>query len=139
VSSKRVEIEFQEISINTEDRQQVNRIYFVVENKKCRVADAIKHLDSKIKADIQNILRRIASIPGYKSNKLRWRLKKYNFGEIKPKGHRFFFFKQFGNCIVFFDYQEKKREGSLKSKVYQLIQSKGERYAQAFKEYKDQH
>lgn len=66
---------------------------------------------------------------------VQYRLRQHPQGEIKPIPHRFFFFRKFGNRIIFFDYRNKKKD-SLGEEVYSMIEKKMRKYEKAFERYR---
>jgi hypothetical protein len=49
--------------------------------------------------------------------------------------HRFFFFRKYGNDIIFFDYRKKKKD-ILGEEVYTVIEDKMRKYEKAFERYR---
>lgn len=91
-------------------------------------------LEKNIQEEIKALITRMATVEQYKSPKIKYNLKGYNYGEIRPMPHRFFFFQQCGDALIFFDYVLKKRD-SLSDEVYQRINQKKELYEHAFTRY----
>ena len=81
--------------------------------------------------EIRDILSHMATVENFKSPKIRLNLRKYSYGEIKPKGHRVFYFKKCGNNIILFDYRIKKK-ASLDDKVYKQLEKEKVYYEQEF-------
>jgi hypothetical protein len=75
-----------------------------------------------------------ATVKNFRSPKIKYNLKGYNYGEIRPMPHRFFFFQKCGNNIIFFDYLLKKRD-SFADSVYNELNKKKEKYATAFERF----
>lgn len=128
-------IYFQKIPIPPEYGQSIKNIYFVIENNRSIVFEALKSLDQKTQDQVIELIRKMATVPNFRSPKIKYNLKKYNYGEIRPMPHRFFFFQKCGNNIIFFDYKLKKSD-SLGDKTYKNIESKKIRYEQGFKNFK---
>ena len=91
-------------------------------------------LESNTQEEIKALIARMATVKAYKSPKIKYTLKGYNYGEIRPMPHRFFFFQQCGENLIFFEYLLKKRD-SISDEVYQRIHEKKERYEDAFTRY----
>jgi len=83
---------------------------------------------------IKDLITKMATVEDFKSSKIRPHLKGYDYGEIKPRPHRFFFFQKFGNNLIFFEYRVKKK-GSLSDKVYSRINKKKEKYEKEFERF----
>ncbi len=73
----------------------------------------------------------MAQNENYRSDSIKYNLKKYNYGEIRPMPHRFFFFQKCGNNYIFFDYIEKKTY-QLSDRIYKEINIRKIRYEQEF-------
>ncbi len=124
---------FQELRIRAKGKQ-LFQIYFVVENGKSQVMDGFRNLPQDKKDEVKDLIIKMATVENFKSNKIRWRLqKKYSYGELKPKGHRFFFFLKFAHNIIFFKYAKKKKD-SLGDQFYKNTESEKRRYEREFKE-----
>ena len=93
-----------------------------------------KGLEPFVKDDMKDLICRMATVKNLKSPKIKYTLKGYSYGEIRPMPHRFFFFQKCGKDIIFFEYLLKK-QASFEDRVYQKIQKKKERYATAFERY----
>ena len=90
---------------------------------------------TKDKSDeVQALISQMATVKDFKSPKIKYNLSKYNFGEIKPLPHRFFFFRKCGNNFIFFDYKVKKKR-KLKDEVYKQINTRKLRYEEEFKKF----
>ena len=94
--------------------------------------EAFHRLQRKEQDEIKALIYNMATIKELKSDKVTWNLKNYNYGEIRPLPHRFFFFRIVGNCLVFFDYRLKKT-GSFHDRVYKRINRKKVQYEKEFK------
>ncbi|MFO7896519.1 MAG: hypothetical protein R6U84_06285 [Candidatus Cloacimonadales bacterium] len=127
-------VEFKKIPINASYGEVINDVYLVIENGKCKVLDSLNSLETDKKDEIIVIISNMATIKNFRSKKIRYLLKKYSYGEIKPFGHRVFFFKKCGNNIILFDYKTKKK-GSLGDSVYKQIEKEKIYYEQEFRKY----
>ena len=87
-------IEFKKLPINPLYGKLVNNIYFVVENNKSKVMSYFQNLSDNEKDLIKDLIVKMASISNFKSPKIKYHLKGYDFGEIRPMPHRFFFFQK---------------------------------------------
>jgi hypothetical protein len=81
--------------------------------------------------EVKDLIIKMATVENFKSPKIKWRLRQYTYGELKPKGHRFFFFIKFGNNIIFFRYSEKKTD-SLGDVFYKNTEMQKRRYESEF-------
>ena len=106
-------------------------VYYVIENGRSVVMDEFRKLQRDEQDLIKDLITKMATSRNFQSKKIRYNLKSYNYGEIKPSGHRFFFFQKCGNNYIFFDHRMKK-SNSLPNQEYQRISKSKERYEQAF-------
>ncbi|MCK4640957.1 MAG: hypothetical protein KAU06_06445 [Candidatus Marinimicrobia bacterium] len=109
-------------------------VWHLVEDSEPLVLKDFNSLDKATRTKVRRIIGNMATIPEYDSNSLRWMVHKYQYGEVKPKGHRFFFFIKCGMNIVFFEYREKKSD-SLGNEVYKMIDQKREEYEREFEKF----
>jgi hypothetical protein len=131
-------ITFKELRLPEECRRPKKKVFYVIENGRSSVMDNFSRLEKNIQEDIKALIIRMATVEQYKSPKIKYNLKGYHYGEIRPMPHRFFFFQQCGDCLIFFDDVLKKRD-SLSDDVYQRINQKKERYEQEFARYIQRH
>jgi hypothetical protein len=125
-------IKFIKIPIPTHYGKPINNIYFVCEKSgSSTVFDTLKKLDTNTQNKTRSIIYKMATVQKCNLLSISWTLKKYKFGEIKPKPYRFFFFKKYGNNIIFFDCI-KKDQNSLGDKFYKKLQQKMEIYQHEF-------
>jgi len=128
-------IEFRKIPIPSIYRNRVvNDIYYVVENDRSIVMDNFINLNDDEKDIVKALLINMATIKNFKSPKIIYNLKKYNYGELKPKPHRFFFFQKCGNNYVLFSYVMKKKN-SLNDEFYKRLNKEKIRYEKEFEKY----
>ncbi len=106
-------------------------IYIVIENGRSIVFEALKQLDQKTRDQVIDLIRKMATVKNFRSPKIKYNLRKYNFGELRPMPHRFFFFQKCGNNLIFFDHVIKKKD-SLGDKFYKNLAQKKEKYEQEF-------
>ncbi|MCK4956488.1 MAG: hypothetical protein KAS49_02545 [Candidatus Cloacimonetes bacterium] len=124
-------IEFRTIPIDVSYGKALYDVYIVIENDRCKVLEELNSLEIKDRADIIDIISKMATVSNFKSPKIRSTLKKYTYGEIKPKGHRVFYFRKCGNNIILFDYRIKKKD-SLGDSVYKKLEKEKQYYEQEF-------
>jgi hypothetical protein len=77
-------------------------IYYVEENGRSPVNDNFSRLPDDTKDLIKALIINMAVEKNFKSPKIKYNLKGYNYGEIRPMPHRFFFFQKCGNNYIFF-------------------------------------
>ena len=124
-------LEFRKLKIKS-DQISLFNVYYVIENGRSQVIDGFNKMPKEKQGEVINLINKMATIEDLQSDKIRWRMKKkYSFGELKPKGHRFFFFLKFGNNIVFFRYSTKKSD-TLGDKFYQYMEDLKRRYESEF-------
>ncbi len=112
-------------------KKGIFNIYIGCENKKSIVQQSFNSLANDIKKSIKTLIIRMAQNENYRSDSIKYNLKKYNYGEIRPMPHRFFFFQKCGNNYIFFDYIEKKTY-QLSDRIYKEINIRKIRYEQEF-------
>ena len=98
------------------------------------MTDKFNLLKNDVKERIRSLITNMAVYDNYKSDQIIYHLKNYNFGEIRPMPHRFFFFQKCGKNYIFFDYILKKVD-SLPDKVYKEINKKKQRYEKEFEKF----
>jgi hypothetical protein len=108
------------------------KVFYVIENGKSQVMENFRRLSSDSQDEIKTLIYKMATTENFKSDKIRWRLQnKYSYGEIKPRGHRFFFFMKTGKNLIFFRYAEKKND-SLGDSFYKKLESEKRKYEELF-------
>jgi hypothetical protein len=124
------EIEFRELPLPSGENQ-IFRIFYVIDKGRSQVMDGFQTMTDQRKDEVKTLIIKMATVEGFESQKIRWHLqKKYTYGELKPKGHRIFFFVKQGN-IIFFRYSRKKTE-SLGDKFYRETEILKRRYENGF-------
>lgn len=128
-------IEFKEIRINKSYGTAYKRVYYVVENDISKTMDAFWSLSSDERDQVKSLISRMATtVDNYHSPYITYHLKAYEYGEIKPRPHRFFFFQKYGNNYIFFGYYLKKCN-SLPDKIYKRFNKDKERYETEFEKF----
>lgn len=136
-SSATRNIDFKLLPIRKEYGNIVNNIYYVIENNESSAMENFQNLTKDQQDFTKDLISRMATNKDFKSPYINHHLKGYNYGEITPWAHRFFFFiKQ--NNIIFFDYVGKKKN-KLKDSIYKNINRKKENYEKEFEEYLKRH
>lgn len=130
----RKKITFNKQTIPKHYGKTIYNVYFAVEGDKSTVLTRYKLLTKEDQGAVRSIIGKMATVEGYKSGRVKWNLKRYNYGEIRPFPHRFFFFQKCGNNLIFFDYCLKKTN-SLNNAFYKQINEKKEKYEEEFKKY----
>jgi hypothetical protein len=125
-------IEFLKLKLSADYGTPIYNIYYVFENGRTKVMEKFNSLPTDVKDLVKDLISKMATIQNFKSPKIKYNLKGYNYGEIRPMPHRFFFFQKCGNNYIFFDYILKK-EDSLHDNVYKQINELKERYEKEFK------
>lgn len=93
-----------------------------------------QNLNENEKDLIKDLITKMASYPNYKSPKIRYNMRGYDFGEIRPMPHRFFFFQKRGNNIIFFAYALKK-VNSFNDEFYKKLNKEKMKYEKEFEKY----
>jgi len=128
-------IGFEEIEIPQKYGHQFWKVYFIVTNGDSEVTQYFDKLQTSIQKIVKDLIALMASYNGYyKSERIDWRLKKYNYGELRQFPHRFFFFISCGKNLIFFKCILKKKE-DIPDIVYNRINKKKEVYEQAFRQF----
>ena len=131
-------IEFKQIPIPTIFGRAINNIYFIVENNRSKVMDNFRRLENIEKELIKDLIIKMATIENFRSPKIKYQLKGYKYGEIRPMPHRFFFFQKCGKNIVFFEYTPKKKR-ALNDSFYKQLNRKKENYEKEFQKFIQRH
>jgi len=111
-------IEFREVPISSNYGNVLRKVFFVEENGKSKMIKEFNNLDEDLKDDIKVLISKMATHKHYESDKIKWNLRGYNYGEIRPFPHRFFFFQKCGDNLIFFDYYLNKKKDSIKDEFY---------------------
>lgn len=127
-------IDFKKINIPKEYGKPISNIFFVIENNKSKTMENFSKLNQDTKDAIKVLISKMATNKDYKSPKIKYTLHGYDYGEIRPMPHRFFFFQKCGNNIIFFSYVLKK-EDSLSDLFYKKLEKEKNKYAEEFEKY----
>ncbi len=128
-------ISFEEIEVACGYGRQVYRVFFVVDDGESEVAEYFDQLPTEVQKRIISLMARMATYDGYyKSDLINWQLKGYNYGEIRPKPHRIFFFISCGKNLIFFKCVSKPK-WHLPDSTYNSINREKEVYERAFREF----
>jgi len=128
-------IEFRKLKIKPNQYGNILKdVYYIIENGRSQVKEAFNDLCDDEKDEVKSLITKMATVENFQSLKIRYHLKKYDFGEIKPLPHRFFFFQKYGNNIIFFAYEIKKKD-SLGDSIYKRLNKEKERYEKEFEKY----
>jgi hypothetical protein len=127
-------ITFKKLSIPSFYGEVIKDIYFVIENNRSVVMEKFNEIDSDQKDLIKDLICRMSTNQDFKSSKIKYNLRGYSYGEIRPMPHRFFFFQKCGNNLVFFSYILKKKD-SLKDEIYKRLEEDKRRYEEEFQRY----
>ncbi len=106
-------------------------VYHVIENGRPVVMAPFSSLDGNSKDKAKDLIIKMATHDNYLSPGIKHHLKGYNYGEIRPLPHRFFFFTKQGKYLIFFGHVEKKKQ-SLGDSFYKRLNKDKERYERAF-------
>lgn len=102
-------IEFRELHVNERFYgPTLKRVYHIRENGRSRVLDSFKGLTKDEKDQIIDLISKMATIPDFQSGKIRYLMKGYSYGELKPKGHRFFSFRKLIPTLSFLTTEARK-------------------------------
>lgn len=130
---------FEEMGIPQKYGHQFYKVYFVIDEGESEVIEYLDNLSSSVQIYVKDLISLMATYNGYyKSQRINWRLKKYNYGELRQFPHRFFFFISCGKNLIFFKCILKKR-GNIPDSVYRRINKKKEIYERAFREFINTH
>ena len=97
-------VTFKRIQIPKEYGKTIFDIYYSKDNNRSQVMDNFNNLPKVVKDDIKDLISKMATVKDFKSPKIKYNLHGFNYGEIRPKPHRFFFFQKCGNNYIFFEY-----------------------------------
>ncbi len=122
---------FQQLPIPSRYGKTIHNVYFAVEGDKSAVMTNYNRLPKDDQGAVRAIIVKMATVEDFKSDRVKWNLKSYNYGEIRPFPHRFFFFQKCGNNLIFFDYCLKKTN-SLNDAFYKQINKRKKKYEEEF-------
>jgi len=122
---------FRKMKIPKDYGDEIKKIYYVIENDRSQVMQEFYSLSEEEKDLIKDLICRMATVQEFKSPKIKYNLKGYNYGEIKPLPHRFFFFQKLEKNIIFFFYAIKKKN-QFNDSFYKELNKKKELYEQEF-------
>jgi len=109
-------------------------VYYVIEGGRSQVIQNFRSLDDNAQDRIKDLITKMCTVKDFRSDNIIYHLKGYQFGELRPFPHRFFFFQRCGNNYIFFYYHYKKKD-SLGDKFYRGLERKKESYAKEFEKY----
>lgn len=128
-------VNFRELPITSDDCEIIRRVFYVVENGRSKMMEAFYNLEKDVKDNIKELITKMATHEHYESDKIKWKLRGYKYGEIRPFPHRFFFFQKCGNNVIFFDYYLNKKKNKINDEIYKRIKKRKEKYEKEFKRY----
>jgi len=130
-----IKVHFIELKVHPSYGTVINRIYHVVENGNPLVMGPfIKNLNKDLREKVKDLISKMATIENYKAPIITSHLRGYNYGEICPMPHRFFFFHKCGNNLIFFGYVLKKKN-SFPDSFYKDLNKEKERYEKEFEKF----
>lgn len=129
-----VNVHFVELKIHSSYGKVINRIYHVVENGHPVALGPFRDINQDLKDKVIDLISKMATVENYKAPSITNHLKEYNYGEICPKPHRFFFFHKHGNALIFFGYALKKKD-SFPNSFYRDLNKDKERYEREFEKF----
>jgi phage-related protein len=128
---KKSKIEFIELHPHKKYGVQINRLFYVVKNGRS-LLNKFNDLNERDQYLAKDLISKMATNDSYKSPGIKYNLKGYNYGEIRPMPHRFFFFQKCGDNYIFFHYELKKTD-SLGDDTYKKINDLKREYEEEFK------
>jgi hypothetical protein len=129
-----IKVHFVELKVHPSYGKVINRIYHVVENGKPVVMEHFKNIDINLRDKVKDLISKMATFENYQSPIIKSHLRGYNYGEIRPMPHRFFFFHKCGNNLIFFSYVLKKKD-SFNDSFYKDLDREKERYEREFEKF----
>jgi hypothetical protein len=127
-------VNFFEIPIPASYGKIKNKIYHIVENEKPVVMETFRDIAADLQDKIKDLICKMATVEDYQSPIITYHLHGYNYGEIRPMPHRFFFFSKYGDSFIFFGYVLKKKN-SLNDSFYRNMNRDKERYEKEFEKF----
>ena len=134
INKNDVNVQFRELKIHPRYGKVINRIYHVVENGHPLALGPFKDINHDLREKVKDLISKMATVKDYKSPIITNHLKGYNYGEICPMPHRFFFFHKYGNALIFFGYALKKKN-SFPDSFYSDLNKDKERYEREFEKF----
>ena len=127
-------ISFKRQTINKRYGIPIFDIYYVIENDRSRVMESFKSLSRNEQEQIIDLISKMATVECFRSDNIKMNIKGYNYGELTPQPHRFFFFRKCGNNYIFFHYVKKKR-WSFPDRFYRSLGRKKDVYEEEFEKF----
>lgn len=125
---------FKKIDVSIACQRSIYDIYYVVDGGRSEFQSGFQALELRKKKIVRQLLIRMANYHRYRSEMIKYPLKGYSYGEIRPKPQRFFYFQKCGKNYVFFAACVKKKN-SLKDSFYKELERKKEKYEKAFQKF----
>ena len=127
-------VEFKKLPIRATFGAPIKDVYVVIENGRSEVMENFRALVPDEQDLVKDLIVKMATVEGFLSPKIKYHLRSYNYGEIRPLPHRFFFFQKYGENIVFFAYALKKKR-SLGNDFYKRLDKERKRYEKEFERF----
>ena len=93
-----------------------------------------KDMDENLRDKVRDLISKMATVENYQSPIITNHLRGYNYGEIRPMPHRFFFFQKCGKNLIFFGYALKKKN-SFNDNFYKKLNERKEQYEKEFEKF----
>lgn len=127
-------ITFNKLKIPPRYGNPIFDVYYVIEGDRSQVMENFYYLGDTVKDRIKDLITKMCTVKDFRSDNIIYHLKGYQFGELRPFPHRFFFFQRCGNNYIFFYYYYKKRD-SLGDRFYRGLERKKVKYEKEFEKY----
>lgn len=133
-NTRKREVEFIRLRIRNECGSILHNVYYPLRNGRSPMMESFRKLERHEQALIIDLISKMATVQNFKSNMIRYRMKKYSYGEVTPHSHRFFFFQKYGKNIIFFGYVLKKKD-SLNDEFYKELEKEKVFYEREFEKF----
>jgi len=127
-------ISFKKLKIHSRYGIPIFDIYYVIENGRSRVMKSFRNLNPNDREQIIALISKMATVKNFKAANITMNIKGYNYGELTPKPHRFFFFRKCGDNYIFFQYAIKK-VWSFRDQFYRDLERKKNVYEEEFEKF----
>ncbi len=139
INNTKAKYYFNQINTSNIEEPTLYKIFYAKKNKKSEAEEAFWALSREEQAEVIWLIERMITLgPRIFNNprNIKWKLKGFNYGEIKTAQSRFFFFRVIKDNLIFFGYDHKDQD-SLGIARYKQLDNKRKEYEREFKREKN--
>ena len=128
-------ISFKKLPIHKRYGIPIFDIYYAEKNGRSQVMENFQSISRNDRDQIIDLISKMATVERFKSDNIKMNIKSYNYGELTPQPHRFFFFRKCGDNYIFFHYA-KKKVLSFNDRFYRNLEREKDVYEEEFEKAK---